>query len=125
MHVVYAVANRPCLVILLSDGVIRSIELYTAAGKVYHLAEAGAQSEPVRPLRPDGSPDTDVLARLVVRHDDSAENVANRLALWDRQVSCLQRQTDLLASQCEETGSDHYLLTYCPDQDAWTGTEEH
>jgi hypothetical protein len=57
------------------------------AGKVYHLAEAGAQSEPVRPVRSDGSPDTDVLARLVVRHDDSAENVANRLALWDRQVS--------------------------------------
>lgn len=61
-----------------------------AAGKVYHLAEAGALSEAVRPLRPDGSPDTDVMARLVVRHDDSAENVANRLALWDRQVSSLQ-----------------------------------
>jgi hypothetical protein len=61
--------------------------LGAAAGKVYHLAEAGALSEAVRPLKPDGSPDTDVMARLVVRHDDSAENVANRLALWDRQVS--------------------------------------
>lgn len=55
-------------------------------GKVYHLAEAGALSEAVRPLRPDGSVDTEVAARLSVRHDDSPQNVANRLALWDRQV---------------------------------------
>lgn len=56
------------------------------AGKVYHLAEAGALSEAVRPLRPDGSIDADAMARLAVRHDDSLDNVANRLALWDRQV---------------------------------------
>lgn len=57
------------------------------AGKVYHLAEAGALSAAVTPVKPDGSPDADVLARLAVRHDDSLENVANRLTLWDRQVS--------------------------------------
>lgn len=57
------------------------------AGKVYHLAEAGALSEAVRPLKPDGSVDADVMAPLSVRHDDSLQNVANRLALWDRQVS--------------------------------------
>jgi hypothetical protein len=57
------------------------------AGKVYHLAEAGALSEAVRPLKPDGSVDADIMARLSVRHDDSLQNVANRLALWDRQVS--------------------------------------
>eukprot|EP00878_Enallax_costatus_P045167 GHUV01054135.1.p2 GENE.GHUV01054135.1~~GHUV01054135.1.p2 ORF type:complete len:119 (-),score=18.86 GHUV01054135.1:289-645(-) len=58
-----------------------------SAGKVYHMAEVGAMSEPVRPVGPDGSPDTDVMSRLAVRHDDSLENVANRLALWDRQVN--------------------------------------
>jgi len=57
-----------------------------AAGKVYHLAEAGALSEAIRPLKPDGTVDTDTMARLSVRHDDSPQNVANRLALWDRQV---------------------------------------
>jgi hypothetical protein len=56
-------------------------------GKVYHLAEAGSLSEAVKPLKPDGSVDADVLARLSVRHDDSLQNVANRLALWDRQAS--------------------------------------
>lgn len=61
------------------------------AGKVYHLAEAGAMSEAIRPVRPDGSPDTAVLTRLSVRHDDSLENVSNRLALWDLQV----RQTGI------------------------------
>lgn len=59
---------------------------HTHAGKVYHLAEPGALSEAVLPLRPDGSVDADVMARLSVRHDDSMQNVANRLALWDRQV---------------------------------------
>lgn len=56
------------------------------AGKVYHLSEAGALSEAVRPLKADGSVDADVIARLSVRHDDSLHNVANRLGLWDRQV---------------------------------------
>lgn len=56
-------------------------------GKVYHLAEAGALSEAIRPLKPDGSVDADIMARLSVRHDDSMQNVANRLALWDRQAS--------------------------------------
>lgn len=55
------------------------------------MAEPGALSEAVRPVKADGSPDTEVLARLVVRHDDSAENVANRLALWDRQASGMCR----------------------------------
>eukprot|EP00879_Flechtneria_rotunda_P032088 GHRR01035240.1.p1 GENE.GHRR01035240.1~~GHRR01035240.1.p1 ORF type:complete len:660 (+),score=243.45 GHRR01035240.1:528-2507(+) len=59
-------------------------------GKVYHLAEPGALSEAVRPVKADGSPDQEVLQRLAVRHDDSLENVANRLALWDRQVQGLR-----------------------------------
>lgn len=44
-------------------------------------------SDAIRPLKPDGTVDTAVLARLSVRHDDSPENVSARLALWDRQVS--------------------------------------
>ena len=51
------------------------------------MAEVGALSEPVRPVGPDGIPDTDVMSRLAVRHDDSLENVATRLTLWDRQVN--------------------------------------
>ncbi|KAF8071222.1 GLTP1 [Scenedesmus sp. PABB004] len=58
--------------------------------RVYHLAGPGALSEAVRPLRPDGSPDADALARLAVRHDDSPGNVARRLALWDRQAGGLR-----------------------------------
>jgi hypothetical protein len=90
------------------------------AGKVYHLAEPGALSEPVRPLRPDGSVDADVMARLSVRHDDSMQNVANRLALWDRQVSrhvtgvpiCAACTTDrqggvaVACGQCPISGAD-------------------
>lgn len=53
-------------------------------------------SEPVRPVKADGNPDTDVMARLAVRHDDSLENVANRLSLWDRQV--MHALTDSLQS---------------------------
>lgn len=55
---------------------------------MYQLAEPGALSEPLRPTRPDGSPDACVAARLSVRHDDSKENATQRLALWDRQVRC-------------------------------------
>jgi hypothetical protein len=68
-----------------SNRQILSVAAYT--GQVYHLAEPGALSEAVRPLKPDGSVDADVMGRLSVRHDDSMQNVANRLALWDRQVS--------------------------------------
>jgi hypothetical protein len=50
------------------------------------LLPAAPYSEPVHPLRADGSADKEVLARLEVRHDDSDENVARRLALWDLQV---------------------------------------
>lgn len=50
------------------------------------MAEAGALSEAVKPLKSDGAPDAEVTARLSVRHDDSPQNVANRLALWDSQV---------------------------------------
>jgi hypothetical protein len=52
------------------------------------MAEAVALSEAVRPLKPNGSLDAEVAARLAVRHDDSPENVTTRLAVWDRQVSC-------------------------------------
>lgn len=66
---------------------LHNVIIFIFVGKVYHIAETGAMSEAVRPLRPDGSPDTDIMSRLAVRHDDSLENVANRLTLWDRQVS--------------------------------------
>jgi adenylate kinase family enzyme len=51
--------------------------------KVYHIAGPGARSEAIQPLGPDGKPDAQAAARLEVRHDDSQENVARRLKLWD------------------------------------------
>lgn len=52
---------------------------------MYHLPEGpGALSAPIKPLKADGvTVDTDVLARLHPRHDDSEENVCERLRLWD------------------------------------------
>eukprot|EP00775_Hariotina_reticulata_P013032 gene13032-13161_t len=58
-------------------------------GKVYHMAEAGALSELVRPLKPNGGLDNEVVARLAIRHDDSSENVTTRLTVWDKQVQGL------------------------------------
>jgi hypothetical protein len=55
-------------------------------GAVYHLPDGPSASEAVRPLMADGKVNQNILARLSVRHDDSQENVARRLRLWDRQV---------------------------------------
>jgi hypothetical protein len=53
---------------------------------VFHLPEGPAASEPIQPLLPGGGVDVARLGRLAVRHDDSEDNVAHRLALWDKQV---------------------------------------
>jgi hypothetical protein len=58
-------------------------------GLTYHMAEPGALSAAIRPIKPDGSPDSEVEARLQERHDDTQDNVANRLRLWDKHVSAL------------------------------------
>ena len=77
------------------------------------MAESGAMSEAVRPVRPDGGCDAEVVARLAVRHDDSLENVANRLALWDRQV----RDNKL----CKQSlWSCNFTIT-----DRWVAAEQH
>ena len=60
-------------------------------GAVYHLPDGPSTSEPIKPLTSDGKLDQEVMARLSVRHDDSQENVARRLRLWDKQV-CAQPQ---------------------------------
>jgi hypothetical protein len=80
-------------------------------GKMYHLAEPGALSEAVRPLKPDGNVDADVMGRLSVRHDDSMQNVANRLTLWDRQVS---------ASGIYKADSLQHVSLFC-----WVATSQH
>lgn len=74
-------------------------------------------SEPVRPLRPDGSVDKEVLGRLEVRHDDSEENVGRRLALWDIQVgahwggSCMLQPKPCMFHYCAGVCGALPLLT--------------
>lgn len=84
---------------MIKEGLHGLIACVPPAGMVYHLAEPGALSEAVRPLKPDGSVDAEVLARLSVRHDDSMQNVANRLALWDRQVGQQKKQPESVKSR--------------------------
>lgn len=61
----------------------RRIDPHT--GHVYHVPapKAKALSPPLHPVTRDGVLDPAVVARLTVRHDDSEENVRNRLWFWD------------------------------------------
>ena len=55
-----------------------------AAAAAAAAATAAAQgTPPLLPRKADGSVDKERLARLVPRHDDSQENVKERLRLWD------------------------------------------
>ncbi|EFJ40819.1 adenylate kinase [Volvox carteri f. nagariensis] len=61
-------------------------------GKVYHVPDEGvdALSPAIIPEKPDGTPDAEVMARLVSRHDDSEENVMARLKLADDHYGALR-----------------------------------
>jgi hypothetical protein len=47
------------------------------------MAVSDMLSPALLPLQADGSVDQECLARLKPRHDDSEENIRERLRLWD------------------------------------------
>jgi hypothetical protein len=53
-------------------------------GRTYHVAEADALSPAILPTTADGAVDEEIMGRLEFRHDDSEENVENRLKMWDK-----------------------------------------
>ncbi|GIL93290.1 hypothetical protein Vretimale_15687 [Volvox reticuliferus] len=61
-------------------------------GKVYHMPDEGvdALSPAIVPEKPDGTPDTEIIARVAKRHDDSEENVQARLKLADDHYGALR-----------------------------------